>query len=319
MMFYRQPACRLTLAAALLSAASPLYATVFTLPQEGEALVGREERIIAGREDTLIEIGRQNSIGYDEILNANPGVDAWMPQNGSTVILPHVHILPDAPRQGIVINAAEMRLYYYPTTSSDRAGTVESYPISIGRSDWSTPLATTKISRKTANPIWYPTASVKKEHLANGDPLPDVVPAGPDNPLGKYALYLGLPAYLIHGTNNEYGIGMQVTHGCMRMYAPDIKRLYETVPVGTPVRIVNQPYKVGWREGVLYVEVHPWLEGTPEARANDTTILTQLVKLHLREYMDYPVDWEAVEQARIEANGLPTAVGPTMTPVALSQ
>jgi L,D-transpeptidase ErfK/SrfK len=301
------------------SATYPLQARIFTLPPSGESLIGKEERIVAGREDTLIDIGRQYDVGYDEILNANPGVDAWMPQNGSTVVLPHLYLLPDAPRQGIVINTAEMRLYYYPKAAAGKTPTVETYPISIGRSDWNTPLAATKVTRKVAGPTWYPTASVKKEHLQNGDPLPSVVPAGPDNPLGKYAIYLGIPAYLIHGTNNEYGIGMQVTHGCMRMYAPDIERLYETVPVGTSVRIVNQPYKVGWKEGVLYVEVHPWLEGTPAEHLNDTTLLNQLVKLHLREYLDYPVDWQAVEQARIEANGIPVAVGPTVTPVSLSQ
>ena len=306
---------RPSVAIALFFASASLQASVFSLPADGEGLVGKEERIIAGREDTLIDIGRQNSIGYDEILNANPGVDAWMPQSGSTVVLPHLYVLPDAPQQGIVINAAEMRLYYYPKGT----GTVETFPISIGRSDWNTPIGVTKITRKTANPVWYPTASVKQEHLANGDPLPSVVPAGPDNPLGKYALYLGLPAYLIHGTNNEYGIGMQVTHGCMRMYAPDIQRLYQTVPVGTPVRIVNQPYKAGWRDGVLYVEVHPWLEGTPPAQLENTTLLTQLVKSRLSQYIDYPVDWQAVEQARIEANGIPMAVGPTITPVAMSQ
>jgi L,D-transpeptidase ErfK/SrfK len=310
-MMLKRPA----VAIALIFASASLQASVFSLPPDGEGLIGKEERIIAGREDTLIDIGRQNSIGYDEILNANPGVDAWMPQNGSTVVLPHLYVLPDAPQQGIVINAAEMRLYYYPKGT----GTVETFPISIGRSDWNTPIGVTKITRKTANPVWYPTASVKQEHLANGDPLPSVVPAGPDNPLGKYALYLGLPAYLIHGTNNEYGIGMQVTHGCMRMYAPDIQRLYQTVPVGTSVRIVNQPYKAGWRDGVLYVEVHPWLEGTPPAQLNNTTLLTQLVKSRLSQYIDYPVDWQAVEQARIEANGIPMAVGPTVTPVAMSQ
>lgn len=310
-MMLKRPA----VAIALIFASAALQASVFSLPPDGEGLIGKEERIIAGREDTLIDIGRQNSIGYDEILNANPGVDAWMPQSGSTVVLPHLYVLPDAPQQGIVINAAEMRLYYYPKGT----GTVETFPISIGRSDWNTPIGVTKITRKTANPVWYPTASVKQEHLANGDPLPSAVPAGPDNPLGKYALYLGLPAYLIHGTNNEYGIGMQVTHGCMRMYAPDIQRLYQTVPIGTPVRIVNQPYKVGWRDGVLYVEVHPWLEGTPPAQLNNTALLTQLVKSRLSQYIDYPVDWQAVEQARIEANGIPMAVGPTVTPVAMSQ
>jgi len=308
-----RPALAITLLAAL---TSPVNARVFTLPPAGESVIGREERIIAGREDTLIDIARFNDIGYDEILNANPGVDAWMPQNGSTVILPHMHLLPDAPRQGIVINTAEMRMYYYPGKASGRAGTVESFPISIGRSDWNTPLVNTKVTRKMANPTWYPPASIKKEHLAKGDPLPDVVPPGPDNPLGKYAIYMSIPGYLMHGTNNENGIGMQVTHGCMRMYAPDIERLYQTVPIGTSVSIINQPYKAGWREGVLYVEVHPWLEGTHPSLINNKTLLTKLVEKQLKEFMDYPVDWEAVEQARIEATGIPVPVGPTVTPIA---
>jgi L,D-transpeptidase ErfK/SrfK len=299
----------------LLLAACPLQARIFSLPASGESLIGKEERIIANREDTLIDIGRENDVGYDEMLNANPGVDPWMPQNGSTVVLPHLHILPDAPQQGIVINTAEMRMYYFPKAAAGKPGTVETFPISIGRSDWNTPLVNTKVTRKVAGPVWYPTASVKQEHLENGDPLPSVVPAGPDNPLGKYALYLSIPAYLIHGTNNEFGIGMQVTHGCMRMYAPDIERLYENVPVGTPVRIINQPFKAGWKEGVLYVEVHPWLEGTPAAQLNNTTMLAQLVRQQLHTYLDYPVDWAAVEQARIEATGIPVAVGPTVTPV----
>lgn len=292
-----------------LIAAGSLHAATFSLPQNSDGLVGKEERINAGRKDTLIDIGRQNGFGYDEISNANSGIDPWMPPDGSTVVLPHVHILPDAPREGIVINTAEMRLYYYPKATS----TVETYPVSIGRTDWNTPLVTTRIARKMANPAWYPPASIRKEHAAKGDPLPSVVPAGPDNPLGKYALYLGIPGYLLHGTNNEYGIGMQVTHGCMRLYAPDIERLFEKVPVGTAVRIVNQPYKVGWRDGVLYVEVHSLEEGAAAHQQSSPTQLNQLVQQRMQEFIDYPVDWHAVEQARIEATGLPVAVGPKVT------
>ncbi len=296
------------LATGLTLASTTTYATSFSLPPAGEALIGREEHVIANREDTLIDIARANSIGYDEIVNANPGVDAWLPQSGSNVVLPHVHILPDAPYQGIVINTAEMRLYYFPKATD----TVESFPISIGRSDWSTPHVNARITRKMADPAWYPPASIRREHAQKGDPLPSVVPPGPDNPLGRYALYLSIPGYLLHGTNNEYGIGMQVTHGCMRLYAPDIERLYERVPVGTPVRIINQPFKAGWRDGVLYVEVHPWLEGTPPSQKNNAA-LSQLVRQQLKDYMDYPVDWLAVEQARIEATGMPVPVGPRIS------
>lgn len=298
-----------------LVAASSLHATTFSLPQGSDALVGKEVRINASRKDTLIDIGRANGFGYDEISAANPGIDPWMPPDGSTVILPHVHILPDAPREGIVINTAEMRLYYYPKATN----TVETYPVSIGRTDWNTPLVTTKIVRKMANPAWYPPASIRKEHLQKGDPLPSVVPPGPDNPLGRYAMYLGISGYLLHGTNNEYGIGMQVTHGCMRLYAPDIERLFEKVPVGTTVRIVNQPYKVGWRDGVLYVEAHSLEQGAAAHQQSSSTTLTQLVHQHLQQYPDYPVDWQAVEQAKVEATGLPVAVGPRVTEVDTAQ
>lgn len=308
----------LALAAALLSAL-PARAAIFPLPLEGESLVGRERMVTARHEDTLVDIARANDLGFDEIVNANPAVDTWLPREGTPVVLPHLYLLPDAPRQGIVINVAEMRLYYYPKPAKGESAVVESYPISIGRSDWNTPLVTTKVTRKVVDPVWYPPASLKRERLQQGDPpLPDVVHPGPDNPLGQHALYLGTPSYLIHGTNKEYGIGMQVTHGCMRLYPEDIRHLYETVPVGTPVRIVNQPYKVGWSEGVLYVEVHPWLEGTPDSQKQDTRQLIRLVEKNLVEYMDYPVDWQAVEQARIEATGLPVAVGPTVTPINLS-
>lgn len=303
----------------LLAVSAATHARVFQLPPEGESLVGREERVIARHEDTLVDIARVNDLGFDEIVNANPGVDTWLPRAGTPVVLPHLYLLPAAPREGIVINVAEMRLYYYPKPPKGTpATTVESFPISVGRSDWNTPLVTTKVVRKVTDPVWYPPAALKREHLAEGDVLPDAVHPGPDNPLGQYALYLGTPSYLIHGTNKEYGIGMQVTHGCMRLYPEDIQHVYESVPVGTAVRIVNQPFKVGWREGVLYVEVHPWLEGTPDAQLRDSSILTQLVKKNLQEYLDYPVDWQAVEQARIEATGLPVAVGPTLTPINFS-
>jgi L,D-transpeptidase ErfK/SrfK len=297
---------------------TPASAGVFPLPEGNDSLIGEYRTAIAKHEDTLVDIARANDLGYDEIVNANPSVDVWLPREGTVVTLPHRYLLPDAPREGIVVNVAEMRLYVYPKTKPGQSGVVESYPISIGRSDWNTPLVTTKVTRKMKNPVWYPPKSVRDEHAQEGDPLPAVVKSGPDNPLGLHALYLGIPAYLIHGTNREYGIGMQVTHGCMRMYPEDIEHLYNTVKIGTPLRIVNQPYKVGWSEGTLFLEVHPWLEGTPEAQRNDRSILINLINKVLKDYPEYPVDWQAVDVMRIEANGLPAPIGPRMVPITSS-
>lgn len=291
--------------------ASPLaMGLTLTLPANGDTLVGEDYVVTASRKDTLVDIARANGLGFDEIINANPAVDAWLPKDGSQVMIPHRYLLPATPLEGIVVNTAEMRLYHYPPARPGEPQTVETFPISIGRSDWSTPLVSTTVANKVKDPVWRPPESIKQEHALEGDMLPDIVTAGPDNPLGQYALYLGTPSYLIHGTNKEYGIGMQVTHGCMRMYPEDIEHLYHAVPVGTPVRIVNQPYKIGWFNDVLYLEVHPWLEGTPHEQANDKMLLVELVLSVLGPYPDYDIDWAAVEIARIEANGQPVAIGP---------
>lgn len=289
----------------------PLLQTVFAasypLPQPDEALIGQESYVTSRHQDTLLDIGKRHGLGFEEMLNANPTVDTWLPGEGTPVLLPHRHILPATARQGIVVNVAEMRLYYYPARS-DR---VETYPVSVGRGDWNTPVTTTSITRKTENPSWRPPASIKKEHLEDGrGALPDVVPGGPGNPLGQHALYLSLPSYLIHGTNNPDGIGMQVTHGCIRMFPADIEHLYNSVPVGTKVTIVNQHYKVGWDAGVLYVEIHPWLDGTPANVKDDPLSLRQLIQRAIAARPDYPVDWVAVVDAQIEASGVPVAVGP---------
>lgn len=291
-------------------------ALVFELPANGDTLIGETQIATALHEDTLVDIARRNSLGFDEIVNANPEIDTWLPRAGTKVVLPHRSLLPATPLEGIVVNVAEMRLYYYPQAKAADISTVETFPISIGRSDWSTPLVTTNVARKTKDPQWRPPKAIQEEHALEGDILPDVVVEGPDNPLGQYALYLGIPSYLIHGTNKEYGIGMQVTHGCMRMYPEDIEHLYNTVPVGTAVRIVNQPYKAGWFDGVLHIEVHPWLEGTPPEQAQDKMILVEVILSMLADYPNYPVDWGLVEITRVEANGQPVAIGPKRAAVA---
>jgi L,D-transpeptidase ErfK/SrfK len=256
--------------AAVLFAPVRAGAEMFSLPADGGDLVGEIRYTKAAHEDTLIDIAREFSVGQDEIVMANPKVDRWMPGEGTQVVIPRQFVLPDAPRSGIVVNIPEMRLYYYPAAGKGKASSVVTYPISIGRMDWRTPLGVTRVIRKVKDPVWVPPETIKREHARDGDFLPDVVPAGPMNPLGKFALKLGVPGYLIHGTgvdspygisfDKSFGIGMRVTHGCIRMYPEDIERLFPEVSVGTAVNLVNQPVKVGWSGGTLYIEVHQPLD-----------------------------------------------------------
>src|SRR5690606_15287792 len=239
----------------------PALAREYVIP-EGADVVGEPLVIRSRYEDTFVALARQYNVGFEALRRANPDVDPWLPGEGTEIVIPSQFVLPRAPREGIVVNVAELRLYYFPDKDGRR---VITHPISIGRQDWSTPLGTTTITAKQANPSWYPPQSIREEHAAMGDPLPAVVPPGPDNPLGKHALRLGLPGYLIHGTNKPSGVGMRVTHGCIRMFPEDIEALYESVPVGTKVRIVNQPYKLGWSAEGLYLEAHPPLEEHADA------------------------------------------------------
>ncbi|MFO1351993.1 MAG: L,D-transpeptidase family protein [Gammaproteobacteria bacterium] len=244
--------------AALLSVGA--WANTYVLPPPDIDVIGEIRVVHARHEEDLLDIARANGIGYNQIIQANPGVDRWLPGEGTAVVLPNRHILPAAPRQGIVLNIPEMRLYYYPRPRPGEKPVVITHPVSIGRMDWKTPLGKTSVVAKQKDPVWTPPAAIKAEHAANGDFLPDVVPAGPDNPLGAYALRLGVPGYLIHGTNKPFGIGMRVTHGCIRMYPEDIETLFEQVPVGTPVYIINQRVKAGWLAGTLFMEAHAPLE-----------------------------------------------------------
>lgn len=236
-------------------------AEIFPLPSDGVDIVGENGYTLANQKDTLLDIARRNGIGQKEILLANPGVDRWIPGANTQVLLPKRYILPDTPREGIVLNIPEMRMYFYPPREDERdRQVVITHPISIGRMDWTTPLGVTKVIQKTIDPSWRPPKSIKKEHAEEGEILPDVVPPGPDNPLGRYAMRLGVPGYLIHSTNKPFGVGMRVTHGCVRMYPEDIEKLFPTVKLGTAVHIVNQPVKVSRQGEKIYIEVHPPLE-----------------------------------------------------------
>ena len=290
-----------------------------------------EVRVIAARhEDTFVSLARTHNVGYEALRQANPGVDPWLPGEGTKITIPTRFVLPRAAQRGIVVNVAELRLYYFPSNSGSppegvAAGSrhVITHPISIGRMDWSTPLGITTITGKVVNPSWYPPQSIRDEHAARNDILPRVVPPGPENPLGKHAMRLGLPGYLIHGTNKPSGVGMRVTHGCIRMFPEDIEALYKTVPAGTVVQIVNQPVKLGWTsDGSLYLEAHsPPLESNVDgenvevanAEANEVfqeSPLTSLMRAYIAATEQRRVDlhWEVAEEVAQSGHGIPAFV-----------
>ena len=297
----------------LLMQALPAGAEIYPLPPEGIDVIGDVSVVEAAHDDTLIDIARRHGLGYHDITRANPDLDVWLPGEGTRVVLPARFVLPSAPREGLVLNLAEYRLYYFPPPGPGEAPRVMTYPMSIGRMDWETPLGMTRIVQKARNPAWYPPESVRQEHLDEGrPPLPRVVPAGPDNPLGSRSLRLGIPGYLIHGTNRPAGVGMRVTHGCIRMFPEDIEFLFEQVGIGTPVRIVNQPVKIGWNGDALLMEAHPVLAQVgvgqePQSR----NPLTYATERFVRATHERPgkLDWNRVEALIAAANGVPSPVG----------
>lgn len=270
----------------------------FTLPEEGN-MVGQVYTVTASNEDTLLDIARAHNVGYEEIRMANPDVSIWIPGEGTEVTIPGQFILPDEPRTGIVINVAELRLYYYPKVSDGEAPRVETYPIGIGSDAYNTPLGITKTTMRLENPAWYPPASIRREAAERGDPPPAVVPPGPDNPLGQYAILLDIPGYLIHGTNQPDGIGMRASRGCIRMHSEDIESVFWRVPVGTQVNIIDAPIKVGWGAGGdAYVQA---FTATDEKAFGMETLLN-VVSL-LEEHKEASVDYEQVRNVLEEANG----------------
>ncbi len=296
-------------AAAALTVPGIVGAATYVLPEGSDAVIGEVQTATARHEDTLLDIGRRYGVGYEEIVAANPGVDPWLPGEGAEVLIPSQFILPNEPRDGVVVSLAEHRLYYFPKPKPGEQAVVLTYPISIGKMDWKTPLGLTRIVNKRVRPTWYPPESVRREHALEGNPLPKAVPPGPDNPLGEYAMRLDIPsgAYLIHGTNRPAGVGMQVTHGCIRMFPEDIEQFFKMVPVNTPVRMIDQPYKMGWHKGELYIEVHSPLEGQTDEDRHSLTNITRLLVTATQD-QTVPIDWARAERAFIRASGVPEPV-----------
>ncbi|MCC5867582.1 MAG: L,D-transpeptidase family protein [Gammaproteobacteria bacterium] len=292
----------------LLLGARAAEAASYIIEDEHQSVVGEVQVVHSRWEETLLDIARRHGVGFEEIKRANPGVNEWVPGEGTEVLVPTRFVLPDVPRRGIVINLPEYRLYYFPETPPGEPRRVITHPVSIGRMDWDTPIGLHRITEMRRNPSWRPPDSVRAEYAAEGRRLPAVVPPGPDNPMGSRAMRLTLPSYLIHGTNRPEGVGMRVTAGCIRMYPEDVEALYELVSVGTEVRIINQPYKVGWNGHVMYLEAHPPLEEFAEEFAERSlTVLTEMVVAGTRERAA-AVDWAGAEFIAGQARGVPAVM-----------
>jgi L,D-transpeptidase ErfK/SrfK len=228
------------------------------LPADGSAVIGSNTTISSHYQDTLFDIARRYGFGIEEIIRANPGIDIWLPGEGTLILLPGRRILPPVSREGIVVNLPEHRLYYFPKPAKNETPVVITYPVSIGKDGDSTPLGQTRITAKIQHPFWVPTQSIRDEHAARGDPLPRLIGPGSDNPIGDYKMRLGFRGgtYEIHGTNRPASVGMAATYGCIGMYPEDLAALYALISIGTPVRLINVPIKVAWSAGTLLVEAH---------------------------------------------------------------
>jgi L,D-transpeptidase ErfK/SrfK len=262
-------------------------------------VIGRLAVIKLEEGDTLPDIARHFSLGINTVRAANPGIDIWVPEAGGRILLPLSFVLPDTRRKGIVINLTAMRLFYFRKDGKRLA--VSTYPVGIGSTEQPTPMGKMYIARKKFRPTWYVPAVIAKDHREKGDPLPAKVPPGPLNPLGEYALYLSKSGYLVHGTNKPASIGLRATYGCIRLYPEDIKRLYKKTPVETPVRIVNQPYLVGQRDGIIYLEAHK-----PFEESGIAELKKAYAKLrNIEKKSGRALDWKKVGKVMGEARGFP--------------
>lgn len=271
-------------------------------------MVGTIGHYVTRQEDTLLDLARANNLGFVEMVAANPGIDPWVPGAGKKIVLPTAHLLPAGPRKGILLNLIDQRLYYFPPDGSP----IQTFPIGTGQEAWGTPIGKTTIVRKKTNPTWYVPKSIRK-----ADPeLPSFIGPGPDNPLGHHAFYLGWKSYLIHGTNKPWGVGRRVSHGCIRMYPENIARLFPEIPVGTPVTVVREELKLGWRNGTLYMEVHPnpeqqiEIEDTGKFEPGPVPELVYRIS-NAAGAARKSVDWQRVNETVARRSGMPV---PILTP-----
>lgn len=298
----------------MLFASQSALAVSYPLPPEGSRLVGNPLTITVPDKNTqpLEAFAAQYGQGLSNMLEANPDVDVFLPKSGSTLIVPQQIILPATVRQGIVVNVAEMRLYYYPNGSN----TVEIFPIGIGQAGRETPRNwVTRVERKQEAPSWTPTANTRREYASRGESLPAFVPAGPDNPMGLYAIYIG-KLYAIHGTNANFGIGLRVSQGCIRLRNDDIEHLFQNVPVGTRVQIIDQPVKTTLEpDGSRWVEVHEPLSRNRAEYESDRKVPLPITPV-MRSFMSGEgVDVSRVSEALERRSGMPVNISHGQTSI----
>jgi L,D-transpeptidase ErfK/SrfK len=291
-------------AVALLTVSSAAFATSYTLPSSNQSIIGSIQHKTTGTQESVLTIAKQYDLGYNAIENANPTLDMGreFPQ-GSSVQIPTQHLLPSEAREGIVINLPEMRMYYYPAGTNE----VLTYPIGIGRIGKMIPIKRTSVTYKKKDPVWIPPKDIREFNLAKGVVLPRVMPSGPDNPLGEYAIYMTIPTYLMHSTPYVESIGTRASFGCIRMYPTDIQGFFPTVAVGTPIIIINKPIKLGWQTNQLMMESHPSLEEHSDA---PDALLPGVVSAIAAETDDNTlVDWQMVAYLSKKRDGIPHEVG----------
>jgi L,D-transpeptidase ErfK/SrfK len=286
-----------------------IVARPFTLPQSphdmrAQTIIGSPREYTIQKKDTLLDVARYFDLGYNELVQAYPDMDPWLPPVGETLTVPTFWILPKSSNEGVVVNIPEMRLYYFPPRDKEETQRmVVTLPVGLGRDDWPTPVAKFKISGKTANPTWVIPESIKKERIAEKGWTEDFIPGGsPDNPMGKYKIQLTLPMYAIHDTNNPWAVGRLVTHGCIRLYPEDIQQFFNVIRIGVPGEFVYQPVKIGFLNGRVYAEVHEDIYGlVPD-------LWQEAQKVAQESGFEEMINKNLLLKALLKKNGIPTDV-----------
>ncbi|WP_137939664.1 L,D-transpeptidase family protein [Chitinivorax sp. B] len=299
--------------AILLTLLGIAHAATFDLPTNGSTVVGKIRIVVPSSGNTLLDVMRHFDVGYDEITTANPGVSVWTPGEFTQVVIPSQFILPPKPWRGIVVNIPQRRLYYFPPSRKGQRAKVITYPISIAREGWFTPLGETRITAKFKDPSWFVPKSIKEEHLREeGVELPEYFPPGPNNPMGMLAMRTGFAGIFIHATNRPWGIGLRTSHGCLHLYPEDAAEIFPMLSNHTPVRVINQPALVGNDNGRWVMSTYQPVSEYPTPFSLHTraliTLGEQLGQLPTQQIPKADIDWSRVQAITTNPQSIPVAL-----------